>query len=32
MVGLTYLKYFYDVSDESVVSTFLENAYWLLQQ
>jgi len=28
MVGLTYLKYLYDVSDDSVVSMFLENNYW----
>lgn len=28
MVALTYLKYLYDVSDERVVTTFLENVYW----
>jgi IS5 family transposase len=28
MVGLHYLKYAYDESDESVVARFLENPYW----
>jgi IS5 family transposase len=28
MVGLHYLKHTYDVSDERVVETFLENPYW----
>jgi IS5 family transposase len=28
MVGLHYLKYCYDESDESVVERFLENPYW----
>jgi len=28
MVGLHYLKYAYDESDESVVERFLENPYW----
>ena len=28
MAGLHYLKYTYDYSDESVVTTFLENPYW----
>ena len=28
MVGLHYLKYAYDHSDESAVATFLENPYW----
>ena len=28
MVGLTYLKYFADVSDEEAVEAFLQNPYW----
>lgn len=28
MVGLTYLKYVHDLSDESLVEGFLENGYW----
>ena len=28
MVGLTFLKYAYDVSDERAVEEFLENPYW----
>lgn len=28
MVGLTYLKYTYDVSDEAACEEFLENGYW----
>jgi IS5 family transposase len=28
MVGLTYLKYLYDLSDEAVVAQFLESGYW----
>ena len=28
MVGLHYLKYAYDVGDESLVEYFLENPYW----
>lgn len=28
LVGLHYLKYLYDVSDEGVVEGFLENPYW----
>lgn len=28
MVALTYLKYLHDLSDEAVVSMFLENNYW----
>ena len=28
MVGLQYLKYMYDESDENVVKRFLENPYW----
>jgi len=28
MVGLHYLEYAFDHSDESVVATFLENSYW----
>ena len=28
VVGLHYLKYTYDESDESVVARFLENPYW----
>ena len=28
MVGLSYLKYLYDVSDEDAVSLFVENPYW----
>jgi len=28
MVGLTYLKHSYDLSDESLVEGFLENPYW----
>ena len=28
MVGLTYLKHTYDLSDEALVGGFLENAYW----
>ena len=28
MVGLTYLKYVYDLSDEAVVAQFLESGYW----
>jgi IS5 family transposase len=28
MVGLHYLKHFYDVSDERVVAGFVENPYW----
>jgi transposase, IS5 family len=28
MVGLTYLKYMYDLSDEATVAQFIENGYW----
>jgi len=28
MVGLHYLKYLFDESDESVVEKFVENPYW----
>lgn len=28
MVGMTYLKYLYDLSDEMAVEQFVENAYW----
>ncbi len=28
MVGLNYLKYTYDLSDEQVACTWLENPYW----
>jgi len=28
VVGLHYLKYLYEVSDESVVERFIENPYW----
>ena len=28
MVGLHYLKYSFDMSDESVVQGFVENPYW----
>ena len=28
MVGLTYLKYLHDLSDEKVIKQFLQNPYW----
>ena len=28
MVGMTYLKYLYDLSDDTAVEQFLENGYW----